>query len=278
MSKYLNESKDIDDRIGQIGINKDGDKMKIIDYSAYDDIIVEFLDGNGCIVHTQYVNFQKGSVKNYNKIVHGIHGYIGQGPYASEHRENGERIRHNEYFIWKGMHERAGNFDGKHPSYIDVTINKIWWCYQNFAEWYNKHRYDIDDDFLCIDKDLLFPGNREYAHDKCCLIPNSINEIFRNYENYKKVDDGLPTGVHRRTDSKSIRYRSEGIYLDEWGNKCKIRKTFMDPFEAFNFYKDYKELYIQQLADKYKDKLDPKVYNVLMNYKIKCDVDFNKFI
>ena len=27
-----------------------------------------------------------------------------------------------------------------------------------------------------------------------------------------------------------------------------------------------------------KDKLDPKVYNVLMNYKIKCDVDFNKFI
>ena len=279
MSKYLNESLPIDEREGQIGFNKDGDKMKIIEYNTYDDIIVKFLDGNNCEVHTQYVNFQKGIVKNYNKIVYGKHGYLGQGPYTSEHRdENGKRILHNEYAIWKGIHERVGNFDGKHPSYIDVTVNEIWWCYQNFAEWYNEHRYDTGDDFLCIDKDLLIPGNREYAPDKCCLIPNSINEIFRNYKNYKRTDDGLPIGIHRRTDSKSIRYRSEGIYLDEWGNKCKIRKTFTNVLEAFIFYKEYKELYIQQLANKYKDKLDPKVYDILMNYKIHTNVDFNKFI
>ena len=279
MSNYLNESLPVTDRIGQIGVNKDGDKMQIIEYYTYDDIEVKFLDGNNCVVHTQYVNFLKGSVKNYNKIIYGLHGYLGQGPYTSEHRdENGKRVLHNEYGIWRNIHERAGNFDSKHPSYKDVTVCEEWWNFQNFAKWYNERRYDTGEDFLCIDKDLLVPGNREYAPDKCCLIPNSINEIFRNYENYKKNNDGLPAGIHRRTDSKSIRYRSEGVYLDELGNKCKIRKTFTNALDAFIFYKDYKELYIQQLANKYKDKLDTNVYNILINYKISVNVDFSKII
>lgn len=277
MGKYLNEELKLDDRLGQIGINKDGDQMQIIEYYTYDDIEVKFLDGNDCIVHTQYINFLKGYVKNYNKVVYGEHGYLGQGKYASEHRDvNGKRILHNEYGIWKNMHERAGNFDGKHPSYVDVTVNEEWWCYQNFAGWYIERKYYTGDDFLCLDKDLLYPGNREYAPDKCCLIPNSINEIFKNYENYKKTDDSLPTGVRRRTDSKSIRYRTAGVYLDETGNKCRISKTFNDPLEAFLFYKEYKELYIKQLAEKYKKCLEYKVYERLMEYKITTDVDFSK--
>lgn len=59
MSKYLNESLPLDERIGQIGINKEGDKMQIIEYYSYDNIIVKFLDGKDCEVKTQYVNFQK---------------------------------------------------------------------------------------------------------------------------------------------------------------------------------------------------------------------------
>ena len=135
MTKYLNESLPIDEREGQIGINKDGDKMKIIEYNTYEHIVVKFLDGKGCEVRTQYINFLKGCVKNYNKIIYGKHGYLGQGPYTTEHKdENGKRIIHNEYGIWKNIHERAGNFDGKHPSYEDVTVCEEWWNFQNFAK------------------------------------------------------------------------------------------------------------------------------------------------
>lgn len=280
MGKYLNEQLPTGERIGQIGVNKDGDKMEIIEYYAYNNIIVEFKDGNNCQVHTQYINFLKGVVKNYNKVVYGKHGYLGQGPYTSEYRdkETGKRISNNEYSIWKNMHLRAGNFDGEHPSYADVTVTKEWWNYQNFAKWYNEHRYELKDDFLCIDKDILYPDSRVYSPETCTLIPNTINELFKNYGSYKTSDDGFPNGIHRRTDSKAIRYRTNARYLDEYGNKVVESKTFINPFDAFCYYKEYREKYIKQLANKYKEVLDPRVYNKLMEYKVTTDCDFSKFL
>lgn len=279
MGKYLNEQLSAGERIGQIGVNKDGDKMEIIEYYAHDNIVVEFKDGNGCQVHTQYINFLTGAVKNYNKVVHGEHGYIGQGPYVSEHKENGKRIIHNEYRVWTSMHDRAGNFDGKHPSYADVTVAKEWWNYQNFAKWYNERRYELKDDFLCIDKDILCPEARMYSPETCVLIPNTINEVFKNFDNYKRNNnEGLPNGVQRRSDSKSIRYRSEARYLDEYGNKVAKRRTFDNVFDAFCYYKEAKEKYIKQLAEKYKEVIDPRVYNKLMNYELTTDCDFSKFV
>ena len=161
---YLNESLPIGNRLGQIGITKYGDIMKIIEYYTNDNIIVEMLTDNPCQVHTQYINFLKGNVKNYNKVMYGYHGYLGQGLYSTEHLDdNGIRIRHIEFGIWKGIHCRSENFDGKHPSYKDVTVCEEWWNYQNFAKWYNDHKYNIEDDFLCIDKDILYPESKIYS-------------------------------------------------------------------------------------------------------------------
>lgn len=272
MSKYLNEELKLSDRLGQIGINKSGDKMQIIEYYSYDNIEVRFLDGNNCIVHTQYINFLKGYVKNYNKVVYGEHGYLGQGPYASEHRDdNGKRILHNEYKIWSGMHKRAGNFDGKHPSYVNVTVCEEWWNFQNFAKWYNENVYIIKDDFLCIDKDILNPENRIYSPQTCCLVPNSINEVFKDFRNYKH--DDLPIGVTRRTDSKSIRYRARTTSVNEFGDVVYVNKTFDNIFDAFMFYKENKEKYIKYLAEKYKNVLPVEVYLKLIEFKVTTTCD-----
>lgn len=272
MSKYLNEELKLSDRLGQIGINKSGDKMQIIEYYSYDNIEVRFLDGNNCIVHTQYINFLKGYVKNYNKVVYGEHGYLGQGPYASEHRDdNGKRILHNEYKIWSGMHKRAGNFDGKHPSYVNVTVCEEWWNFQNFAKWYNENVYIIKDDFLCIDKDILNPENRIYSPQTCCLVPNSINEVFKDFRNYKH--DDLPIGVTRRTDSKSIRYRARTTSVNEFGDVVYVNKTFDNIFDAFMFYKENKEKYIKYLAEKYKNVLPVEVYLKLIDFKVTTTCD-----
>jgi hypothetical protein len=43
---------------------------------------------------------------------------------------------------------------------------------------------------------------------------------------------------------------------------------FYTPDEAFNAYKEAKEAYIKSLAEKWKDKIDPRVYEALMKYRV----------
>lgn len=174
--------------------------MKIIEYNDYDDIVVIFLEKGNCRVKTQYTNFLKGVVKNYNQARHGFNGFIGKGDYQSEYKINGKRVEDKAYKIWSAMHRRAGNFDGKHPAYEDVTIAEEWWNFQNFARWYYKNLYNVildgKEEIMCVDKDLLYPGNREYGPDKCLIVPNRINELIKRGD--KKTAEGgteLPTGV-----------------------------------------------------------------------------------
>lgn len=279
MPNYINESLKPEDRLGQIGINKKGEKMKITKYIAYNNIEVTFMDEKKCVTRTQYVNFLMGNVKNYYSITHGNHGYIGKGNYTSEHRdENGKRISHESYDVWSSMHVRAENFDGKHPSYTDVKVCEEWWNYQNFAKWYEEHKYEVPwDDFLCLDKDILFPGNRIYSPEKCCLVPNKINEIYKNFNNYRKYNDNLPPGVtlRREKDRRTIGYRASTTILDEYELPTTVSKTFDNIFDAFCFYKQNKELYSKQMAEKYKFIIPKEVYNSMMNYKLITDYKFN---
>ena len=43
---------------------------------------------------------------------------------------------------------------------------------------------------------------------------------------------------------------------------------FDTPEEAFCAYKEEKETYIREVADIWKNKLDPRVYEALYNYKV----------
>ena len=264
---YLNDYKESSQRLGQQGINTDGDLMEIIKYRGYDDIDVLFLDGNDCIVRTQYVNFLKGIVKNYNKVRYGKHGYLGQGKYVTEYKdENGKRNYMLAYQKWNGMHRRAYNSDGKHPAYADVHVDREWWNYQVFAEWFENNYYEVPNDFLCLDKDIKYPGNRIYSPHTCILIPNSINELFKQTNCNEK---GLPIGVYERSDMKSIRYRARTKTINENNEIIDVSLTTKTAMEAFNFYKTSRERYIQFMANMYKDYLPKDIYHILMTYDIK---------
>lgn len=47
--------------------------------------------------------------------------------------------------------------------------------------------------------------------------------------------------------------------------------TFDTINEAFNAYKEAKEKYIKEVADKWKDQLEPRVYEALYNYKVEIN-------
>ena len=43
------------------------------------------------------------------------------------------------------------------------------------------------------------------------------------------------------------------------------------PEQAFLAYKIAKESYIKEVAEKWRDQIDPRVYNTLMNYEVNID-------
>lgn len=43
---------------------------------------------------------------------------------------------------------------------------------------------------------------------------------------------------------------------------------FSTPEEAFNAYKEAKEDYVKEVAEKWKDQIDPRVYEALMKYRV----------
>lgn len=263
-NKYLNEYKPIEERLGQIGVNKLGEEMEII--KCYPDyrVDVRFLDGNNCIINIKYINFRYGVAKNYNRVEYGYNGYIGQGPYVTGYRdENGRKFMTPEFNVWLGMHRRAGNFSGDKPSYSDVEICEEWNNFQNFAEWYNNNVYDCGER-LCLDKDILYPMNKIYSPETCRLVPDRINQLFK-HQNEK--DDGLPTGVYYDNRNKSKPYRTCKLRRINDNGDVELFQFASDSIdEAYEVYKEAKEQYIRDMADIYRNILPIEIYQAMKNY------------
>jgi uncharacterized Fe-S center protein len=115
-----------------------------------------------------------------------------------------------------------------------------------------------------LDKDLLYKGNKIYSKDTCVLVPHVINNIF----NIQTTSRGeYPVGVDYLHRGKN-HYRAR--YADGTGISVHIG-MFNTAEEAFNAYKVYKERIIKQIALSYKHEIDPRVYDIMMNYVINID-------
>lgn len=81
----------------------------------------------------------------------------------------------------------------------------------------------------------------------------------------RKNRGNLPLGVH--FDKSKSKYRAEMSFVGK-----PIKLGWFDTAEAaFARYKEYKEDFIQDLAEQYKDILPNKVYDAMMNWKIEID-------
>ena len=77
----------------------------------------------------------------------------------------------------------------------------------------------------------------------------------------RQSDRGLlPIGVTKHGNNFQAQCKISG--------KGKALGTFTTPELAFNAYKTFKEPYIKELAEKYKDTIDPRAYQALMNYEV----------
>lgn len=158
------------------------------------------------------------------------------------------------YKCWWAMISRCYNVNHeKHYAYIDCYVCDEWKYLSNFKEWYYNHHVNG----WHLDKDILFKGNKVYSPDTCCFVPCEINLTFTKRHNRRGL---LPIGViltHNKYES-SIRIYDKRIHLGFYNN--------ID--DAFNAYKIAKENRIKELADKWKDQLEPRVYQALYNYQV----------
>lgn len=179
------------------------------------------------------------------------------------------------YIIYNGILNRCYNKDTKEmfPWYEKVSMCGEWRNNpDSFVNWYENNYYEINGESMQVDKDLLIPGNKEYAPDKCCILPERINSLLANSKKLYQRDDSLlarklntelPLGVrHNKSKNKyfgQITIEGEVITLG-------LKDT---PEEAFADYKRHKEAYILFVADKYKNKIPKNIYEALLNYSVK---------
>lgn len=250
----------MNERLNEVGLNKNGTPMKIIAYRSCADIDVEFLDEHHYVKkHNTYVNFKRGSIKNpYDINICGV-GYLGDGNYRCKYPDG---THTTEYRHWISIIRRCYDVKRKdtYPAYCgNCEVCEEWHNFQTFAKWYEENMYQVGTERMHIDKDILFPGNKVYSPETCILVPQRINMIFVNKENKR----GLPNGIDKCENGYMAKYNGEelGIY-----------KT-LD--EAYSVYAIAKETHIKQVADEYKDLIPKKVYEALYSYKVRLEFDKN---
>lgn len=109
----------------------------------------------------------------------------------------------------------------------------------------------------------MHKGNKVYSPENCCFVPNEINCLFTKSD---KVRGKYPIGVYYRKDID--RYIAQ--CNDESGRQRNLG-SFKNPTDAFYAYKEFKEKYIKQVADKYKGEITDDVYNAMYNWTVEID-------
>lgn len=241
------------EHIGEENYNSFGTLMRVVEYIDSNNITVEFQDEYKFRKKTQYVNFRTGRVKNpYDTIVFGV-ACLGSGKYGSW---KDERNSKGTYKAWINMLQRCYvDMKGKYAAYYGIVkVCEEWLNFQNFAEWYESHYYDIPNERLHIDKDIKSSKCKLYSPDTCILIPQSINEVVR--DNYRKSKDfDLPVTIRRGNNGYQVSFR---------GEKFGEYNTVDECLEKYN---EKKINYIKELVEGYGDLLPKEVAETLLQWK-----------
>ena len=246
------------DRTGEVGVNNDGEKMVIIRYGSSTDIDVEFEDGT-IVEHREYGDFKKGTIKNpMAPSVFGV-GFIGVGKFKA-YNGNGKPTKC--YNTWLSMHRRCydSKYHKKKSTYENCTVAKEWHNFQNFAQWYYENFYEIENEIMNLDKDILYKGNKMYSPKTSIFVPTSVNSLFIKSN---KIRGKYPIGVYKVGNKFQA-------HLNKY-NKLIYLGSFNTPNEAFQAYKIAKEEYIKQIAEKYKSQIPYELYQAMMNYEVEID-------
>ena len=248
----------IDSVVGETFNSNSFGKFVVLNYEHSERVSIQF-EATGGVNITDLHRVKDGAVvdllakSNYNV------GYIGYGydPKCAESRKL--------FKIWSGLVQRCFDplWKTRHKCYELTTCSEDFLCASTFITWSKSQiGYSSIDESgkpFALDKDILLKGNTVYSPDTCVFVPREINNLILSN---RKVRGKLPIGVTKTKEGK-LRAR---VSIN---NKEVALGVFETSNEAYQAYKEAKERHIKEVANKWKDRIDQRVYYALMKYEVK---------
>lgn len=229
----------------------------VLEYNGALSVDVKFVD-TGYTTTTRIEDLNNGTIKDYLKP-----SVFGVGILGAPNKTKGGLSK--EYTLWCRVSERCydGKLHEKYPTYEQCTVSDNFRHFLYFEEWCKAQvgfsSKDGKGKPFALDKDILLKGSKVYSEDTCCFVPHEINSLLTS----SKAKRGLyPIGVSY--EKRVNKYIATSVFE----SKNKRLGYFDCAEEAFLAYKQAKELRIKEVANKWKDQIDPRVYEALMNYTV----------
>lgn len=237
--------------VGKVLSSTNYGDFKIIKYVSATEVLVKFLKTGTEVWCTRKNAFEGGVKDKYFPTICGV-GYYGNAlPKRSCPKI--ERV----YNVWSKMIRRCYDAGSKQvKDYGDCSVSEYFASFEYFLTWYLS-QVGSDQNNWQLDKDLLYKGNRVYSEDTCCLVPAEINSLLKRYTKESDTCKGVYYNKKLGKFSAHLLGKYIGLFTTE--------------LEAFQVYKQAKQTYIKDVANKWKDQIDPKVYEALISWEISFD-------
>ena len=252
--KYLNGIS-YKDCVGKVCKSLNSGDFKIVKYNDNRNVEVQFVN-TGYETSARLHNIRNGEVKDpYSPSVFGI------GVLGAKYQITINGVLTKEYALWNSMLVRcySDKYQKKQPTYEGCEVSDNFKSFEYFYEWCHR-QVGFDVKGFELDKDLLIKGNKVYSEDSCVFIPKEINSLLVKRE------------ASRGEHLIGVSWCKKGEAFEARVRKNKGKREHLGYFntelEAYNAYKEAKESFIKEQAEKWKDEIDIRAYNALMNYEV----------
>ena len=252
--KYLNDV-NYKDCVGKICKSKSSGDFKVLKYNGNKDVEIQFLK-TGYETTVELTNIKKGEVKDpYSQSVYGV-GILG-----TKYPPSINGIRTKEYTLWCSMLQRCHSdvLKKRCPTYEGCEVSDKFLYYEYFYEWCHG-QIGFYNEGWHLDKDLLIKGGKVYSESTCVFLPPEINSLL--------IKCTATRGKHLIGVSWNKKANAFESRVSKSTGKREYLGSFNTELEAFNSYKQAKESFVKEQANKWRDKIDDRAYNALMNYEI----------
>lgn len=238
-------------QLGKTYTMQSGLQAIVTSYTNCENVQVKFME-SGFEVKTSVSVLRKGLVKDKSlPSVQGAGCLDGLPTHA-----NG--IMRKDYSVWSGILERcySPRFQKEGSAYNGCTVSDNFKSFAFFSNWC-KAQVGFGENGFAIDKDILSNCQKHYSEDTCLFVPQEVNNLFKNT---KSCRGKFPKGVTKIGTRFYSRYKrfGESVHLG----------AHATPEEAFETYCKAMTLYVQEIAEKWKEQIDARAYTALLNYKI----------
>ncbi len=252
--KYLNDVS-YKDCVGKVCKSLNSGDFKIVKYNDSRNVEIQFLK-TGFEVVARLEAIKSGGIKDpYVPSVYGI-GIVG-----NKYQIKVNDVQTKEYVLWKSMLERCYSdvYKKKQPTYEGCEVSENFKYYEYFYEWCNK-QIGFGVEGWHLDKDLLIKGNKVYNESTCVFLPQEINKVL--------IKSTASRGEHLIGVCWSNTIKAFVAQVSKNKGKREYLGFFKTELEAFNAYKQAKENFIKEQANKWKSQIDLRAYEALMNYQV----------